>query len=98
MATIVADCDVQNTVTNIQDSGKETLAVVTRQDLAMTTKSYNLPDWRNMSGQELLALPIAQQRAILAICADMAESDYLGDPDLTAFETLDDDDIYDETP
>lgn len=50
------------------------------------------------SARELLKLPLEERCRILAAQATIAEAIYRSDPELTAFETFGEEDLYDEYP
>jgi hypothetical protein len=61
----------------------------------MKTKRAKSPPERIWTATELRELPDAERDAILAAAAELAEEDYRDDPELTAFEAFDEDDIHD---
>jgi len=53
---------------------------------------------KRWTAAELRKLPAAERDAILEAAAAMAEAEYRGDPELTAFETFGEEELYDEHP
>lgn len=70
------------------------LTVLPEQDTASPTL---LPK-RRLSARELLQLPLEERNRILEAQAAKAEAFYRNDPELTAFEAFDTEDLYDEYP
>jgi hypothetical protein len=49
---------------------------------------------RTCTAPELRAMPREQAGAILRAAAELAEREYIGDPELTAFEAFGEDDLF----
>ncbi len=64
----------------------------------VSSPSAPQPEGRHYTARELLQLPREERNRILAAAARDAEEEYRTNPDLTDFEALGEDDLYDDYP